>query len=91
MLENFANHMRPYKAGLVDGEYYVLADSDLLIEPYQGRTYVKHVDYVRGRRIVIEDFVEYISDGYECYVGDPKLLETKDPVLYNYFVRRGLR
>ena len=39
----------------------------------------------------IEDFVEYISDGYECFVGDPQLLETKDQKLYNYFRRRGLR
>ena len=39
----------------------------------------------------LEHFVEYISDGYECYVGDPKLLESKDPLLYNYFKRRGLR
>jgi hypothetical protein len=29
--------------------------------------------------------------GYEAFIGDPKLLESKVPVLYNYFKRRGLR
>ena len=71
---------------------FYMAKSELLIEPYQGRTYILD----RGimgleKNVEPEDFVEYISDGYECFVGDPLLLAEKDPVLYNYFVRRGIR
>ena len=66
--------------------------SDLLVEPYQGRTYIldRGIDGLE-HPVKIEDFVKYISDGYECFVGDPQLLETKDQKLYNYFRRRGLR
>ena len=78
--------------GCSTGDYYFVGVSDLLVEPYQGRTYVRDLGALGPEReVCIEDFVEYISDGYECYVGDPKLLESKDPMLYNYFVRRGLR
>ena len=91
VLDNLSNSLKPFATGKVDGEYYVTAVSDFFIEPYQGRTYITELEYLRGREIFIEDLVEYISDGYECFVGDPALLEKKDPVLYNYFVKRGLR
>ena len=92
VLINLGNHISSIETGHVDGEYYYTAVSDLFVEPYQGRTYIKDLGRVGPDvTIKLEDFVEYISDGYECYIGDPKLLESKDPMLYNYFKRRGLR
>lgn len=91
VLENFANNIKSFGYGEVGHESYVAAVSDLLIEPYQGRTYIDYEKFLHGRAVEIEDLVEYISVGYECYVGDPKFLETKDPTLYNYFRKRGLR
>ena len=92
VLKNFAKSITSIEQGKVGDEWYCTAISPLLIEPYQGRTYVKHLGrYGPERPLRLEDFVEYISDGYECFVGDPRLLESKDPMLYNYFKRRGLR
>ena len=92
ILEHFTDSIREIGIGEVDGEYYATGISDLLIEPYQGRTYVKDLGAIGlERKLDIKDYVEYISVGYECYIGEPELLERKDPVLYNYFVRRGLR
>lgn len=91
VLQNFAKSVERIVEGKVGRKWYCTAVSDLLIESYQGRTYVEHLGRSYERALMIEDFVEYISVGYECFVGDPKLLEKKDPVLYNYFVRRGLR
>lgn len=92
VLENFWDSIYADSRGIVKGIVYYMAKSDLLIEPYQGRTYIidKGAEGLE-KKLEIEDFVEYISDGYECYVGDPNLLAAKDPMLYNYFVRRGLR
>ena len=92
VLENFWDSIYEDARGVVDGKVFYMAKSELLIEPYQGRTYILD----RGimgleKNVEPEDFVEYISDGYECFVGDPLLLAEKDPVLYNYFVRRGIR
>lgn len=91
VLENLAKNIKQFDVGIVDSKWYVTATSDLFIEQYQGRTYVLYTDFVNGRAIKVEDLVEYISVGYECYIGDSALLETKDPLLYNYFQRRGLR
>ena len=91
VLINFGQHISTIEEGLVDGIWYCRAKSDLLVEPYQGRTYVRHLGrFGPEYPLKLEDFVEYISDGYECFIGDPKLLESKDPILYNYFLRRGL-
>ena len=68
--------------GVVDGKVFYMAKSELLIEPYQGRTYILNRGIMGLEKSVEpEDFVEYISDGYECFVGDPLLLAEKDPVL----------
>lgn len=92
VLEHFTDSIQEIGIGDVGGEYYATGVSDLLIEPYQGRTYVKDLGaFGLERDLDIKDYVEYISVGYECFIGNPKLLEKKDPVLYNYFVRRGLR
>lgn len=92
VLNNFGKSVTGIFPGEVNGEWYCTAVSDLLIEPYQGRTYVRHMGrYGPERNIVLTDFVEYISDGYECFIGDPELLASKDLMLYNYFKRRGLR
>lgn len=92
VLNNLENSITDIVVGLVDNEYYATGVSDLFIEPYQGRTYIRHLGrFGPERPVTINDFVEYISVGYETYVGDPKLLESKDPKLYNYFKRRGLR
>lgn len=60
------------------------------VELYQGRTYIPE-DPLRATEINAEDLIEYISVGYEVYIGDETVLEKKDPELYNYFERRGLR
>ena len=92
VLENFGSTIERFEVGVVDGEYYCTAISKLLVEPYQGRTYVRHLGrFGPERPLMLEDLVEYISAGYECFIGDPKLLESTDPMLYNYFTRRGLR
>ena len=92
VLKNFGKSISSIEAGEVDKKWYCVGISPLLIEPYQGRTYIKHLGrFGPEKPLHLEHFVEYISDGYECYVGDPKLLESKDPLLYNYFKRRGLR
>lgn len=92
ILENFNNTITEVLIGETDGDFYAIGRSPLLVEPYQGRTYVKYLGR-QGfeRELTAEDYVEYISSGYECYIGDPKLLETKDQKLYNYFEKRGLR
>lgn len=92
VLRNLKKNISNMLPGVVDGEYYVTAISDLFVEPYQGRTYIKDLGRSGPERpVTIKDLVEYISVGYEAFIGDPKLLESKDPVLYNYFKRRGLR
>lgn len=59
-----------FLSGQSSGDYYFVGVSDLLVEPYQGRTYVRDLGALGPEReVCIEDFVEYISDGYECYVG----------------------
>ena len=92
VLENFWDSIYADARCEVGGKCYYMGLSDLLVEPYQGRTYIldRGIDGLE-HPVKIEDFVEYISDGYECFVGDPQLLETKDQKLYNYFRRRGLR
>lgn len=92
VLENFWESIYAEARAIIDNDIYYVGVSELLIEPYQGRTYIKDLG-VAGLEKIVEktDFVEYISDGYECFVGDPELLAKKDPMLYNYFTRRGLR
>lgn len=92
VLNHFCDSITRPVIGEVDGAYYVMAKSDLLIEPYQGRTYIKDLGALGlEREVTNKDFVEYISVGYECFVGNPALLDKTDQELYNYFERRGLR
>lgn len=92
VLRNLKKNISNMLPGVVDDEYYATVISDLFVEPYQGRTYIKDLGRSGPERpVTIKDLVEYISVGYESFIGDPKLLESKDPVLYNYFKRRGLR
>jgi hypothetical protein len=72
LLKNFGKSISSIEAGEVDKKWYCVGISPLLIEPYQGRTYIKHLGrFGPEKPLHLEHFVEYISDGYECYIGDP--------------------
>lgn len=91
VLEHFVSTITGYGFSLIDNELYVIAKSDLLVDPYQGRTYVKETRTGFERNIEPNDYIEYISKGYETYIENPGLLEKKDIMLYNYLKKRGLR
>ena len=91
VLNHFADSVIRMDYTFIDGSYYGVAVSDLLVSDYQGRTYVKETPTGFEKEIEATDFVEYITKGYEAYISNPKMLEKKDKMLYDYFRKRGLR
>ena len=75
-------------------KFYILKN-ERFVREYQGRTYVRYLETDTQedilKKITSASLEEYVSVGYESYVKDPKLLQSKDEKLYNFFKRRGLR
>ncbi len=92
VLENVAKSIEAIQPALIENDInlYAVVKSPLFVDPYQGRTYIVFGKNGPEKTIKTESLVEYISTGYEYYLGDPNLLENKDKVLYNYFKKRGL-
>ena len=53
------------------------------ISRYQGRMY-EHVGIMDDGKIVLDSLMDYFSEGYRAYYQTPKLLNEKDPELYNF-------
>lgn len=69
-------------------EIYVV--SERFIREYQGRTYLSLKEFNK-KGLNYNDLKEYVSVGYQTFITDPILLERKDKMLYDYFIKRGLR
>ena len=93
VVTNFADSITDIKGAAIKGtnDIHSVVESPLAIDVYQGRTYIDFGAYEPVQDICIGDLVEYMPTGYEYYLGEPELLEKTDPMLYNYFTKRGLR
>lgn len=67
-----------------ENDYAYFLQSDKLMDAYQGRIYVNFIGVDFTEPISLKCFQEYFSVGFNAYFNNPKLLENKDPELYQY-------
>lgn len=60
--------------------------SDKFVSEYQGRLYENYGDngIYDGKKVYLDGMREYFSEGVRVFYTDPRLLEKKDPDLYEY-------
>lgn len=60
--------------------------SDKFVSEYQGRLYENYADngIYDGKKVYLDGMREYFSEGVRVFYTDPRLLEKKDPDLYEY-------
>lgn len=60
--------------------------SDKFVSEYQGRLYKNYGDngIYDGKKVYLDGMREYFSEGVRVFYTDPRLLEKKDPDLYEY-------
>ena len=64
--------------------------SDKFVSEYQGRLYENYGDngIYDGKKVYLDGMREYFSEGVRVFYTDPRLLEKKDPDLYEYIKER---
>ena len=60
--------------------------SNKFVSEYQGRLYENYGDngIYDGKKVYLDGMREYFSEGVRVFYTDPRLLEKKDPDLYEY-------